>query len=163
MGVTFGNGYKSKEGYGQFRMNGKLYRSHRASFELKKRPLEPGEVVRHKCDKPYCVNVDHLEVGTPLENNNDKIERFRQPWEYAAIDYLEIRFMHQNGVPIDMITRRFGIKKTTLKSRLKDMEMTADFSNEDKVFHYRNRAIHEEAGNNKDNTPIKIIINRIIE
>ncbi|MDQ6598076.1 HNH endonuclease [Bacillus salipaludis] len=137
-------GYKSKVGYGQFKMNKKVYRSHRASFELKKRPLEPGEVVRHKCDNPSCVNVNHLELGTVQDNNMDKLERFRQPWHYAVIDYLEMLFMYQIGVPIDIIARRFSIKKTTLKSRLKDMEKSAVDPTEDRVFHYRDRAIHED-------------------
>jgi hypothetical protein len=33
--------------------------------------------VRHKCDNPLCVNVDHLELGTPKENIQDSIQRGR--------------------------------------------------------------------------------------
>lgn len=32
-------------------------------------------VVRHKCDNPRCVNIDHLEIGTDLDNARDFWER----------------------------------------------------------------------------------------
>lgn len=34
--------------------------------------------VRHKCDNPCCVNIDHLETGTPKDNSADMIKRGRQ-------------------------------------------------------------------------------------
>lgn len=39
------------------------------------------EVIRHKCDNPPCVNPDHLEVGTQMDNVNDAIDRGRAPFE----------------------------------------------------------------------------------
>lgn len=35
------------------------------------------EVVRHKCDNPRCINPDHLEGGTQLDNVQDCIKRNR--------------------------------------------------------------------------------------
>lgn len=38
----------------------------------------PKEIhVRHKCDNPCCVNIDHLEPGTAKENRHDCIDRGR--------------------------------------------------------------------------------------
>jgi hypothetical protein len=34
-------------------------------------------LVRHKCDTPACINPEHLELGTHLDNSNDKIQRGR--------------------------------------------------------------------------------------
>jgi hypothetical protein len=34
-------------------------------------------VVRHKCDRPGCVNIDHLETGTYSDNNQDAVRRGR--------------------------------------------------------------------------------------
>ncbi len=143
-GCHIWNGYTSKSGYGQFRMFGKVFHAHRAGYELKIRPLRHGEVVRHKCDNPSCVNVNHLEVGTIQDNNNDKMKRFRVPWQFPSIDYLEMRILYQEGVPLDVISRHFNINVKTLKRRISDMEMTADDPIDDRVFYYRDRAIHEE-------------------
>ena len=42
-------------------------------------PLEAisGKVVRHKCDNPRCINPDHLELGTQLDNVEDARKRGR--------------------------------------------------------------------------------------
>ena len=37
-----------------------------------------GSVVRHKCDTTFCVNPDHLEIGTQLDNIRDRQSRNRQ-------------------------------------------------------------------------------------
>lgn len=39
--------------------------------------IPAGQVVRHKCDNPFCINTDHLELGTQKENIRDMIERGR--------------------------------------------------------------------------------------
>jgi hypothetical protein len=41
-------------------------------------PLTGGMVVRHKCDLPGCVNIDHLLIGTQKQNIADMFERRRQ-------------------------------------------------------------------------------------
>lgn len=38
--------------------------------------------IRHKCDNPRCVNIDHLEPGTPKENTKDCIDRGRRAEKY---------------------------------------------------------------------------------
>jgi hypothetical protein len=37
-----------------------------------------GLVVRHRCDNPRCINPEHLEIGTQLDNVRDCIERGRE-------------------------------------------------------------------------------------
>lgn len=38
-------------------------------------------LVLHSCDTPACVNPDHLRVGTPLDNMQDKMKRNRHHWK----------------------------------------------------------------------------------
>lgn len=65
-------------GYGQFFADGKNHRAHRWLYEHVKGKLSDGLVVRHTCDNPACVNIEHLEVGTQRDNINDKVRRGRQ-------------------------------------------------------------------------------------
>jgi len=65
-------------GYGRFRVGRQKVRVHRLSYEMHCEAIPAGMVVRHKCDVPACVNPDHLAVGTPYDNVQDKVTRQRQ-------------------------------------------------------------------------------------
>jgi len=53
--------------------------AHRVSWELRhQRSLKPGDVVRHTCDNPRCVNPRHLVVGSQRDNVNDMDRRGRR-------------------------------------------------------------------------------------
>lgn len=68
---------RDADGYGSFWLEGKQVRAHRVAYAL----LHPGEeipvglVVRHTCDNPPCVR--HLVLGTPRENDQDRVLRNR--------------------------------------------------------------------------------------
>lgn len=68
-------GATTTSGYGLFFYRGKNMVATRFVMEVMKegRPLKNhiNEVVRHKCDNKICVNPDHLEVGTRMENMKD--------------------------------------------------------------------------------------------
>jgi hypothetical protein len=71
-----------RDGYGKFAIgHGKQdqthTRAHRFAYELLVGPIPDGMVVMHSCDTPACVNPDHLSVGTPLDNNDDKVAKGR--------------------------------------------------------------------------------------
>lgn len=51
--------------------------AHRVVFEHHHGALSPGEVVRHRCDNPPCVNPDHLLRGTQADNVADMWQRDR--------------------------------------------------------------------------------------
>ena len=50
---------------------------HRVVYELVNGPLEKGQVVRHTCDNPKCINPAHLLAGTHTDNMRDRDERER--------------------------------------------------------------------------------------
>jgi len=68
-----------KSGYGQIRLNYKMYKSHRLSFEIfnKCSVLRP-YFICHKCDIKACVNPDHLYIGTIYDNARDACLRGQQ-------------------------------------------------------------------------------------
>jgi hypothetical protein len=51
--------------------------AHRYVWQQANGPIPNGLVVRHKCDNPACVNLDHLELGTQADNMADRVNRNR--------------------------------------------------------------------------------------
>ena len=45
--------------------------AHRAAVVAAGRAIPDGCVVMHTCDRPLCVNPEHLVVGSVTENNRD--------------------------------------------------------------------------------------------
>jgi hypothetical protein len=70
-------GQKDKRGYGFLRLEGRLQRAHRIAYELRHGPIAGSMVVLHSCDRPSCVNPDHLSIGTQLENVRDMLNKGR--------------------------------------------------------------------------------------
>lgn len=69
------------DGYGKFQypVNGRQVhiRAHRWAYEHFVGPIRDGDVVMHVCDTPPCVNPNHLDTGSPIDNNDDKIGKGR--------------------------------------------------------------------------------------
>ncbi len=67
-------------GYGNTRLKRKTYTSHKLAYMVKLggKPVPTkinGEnaVIRHLCNRPACINPDHLQLGTSTENCADKV------------------------------------------------------------------------------------------
>lgn len=72
--------------YGMLRIQGKQVLAHRTMFKLVKGEIPEGMMVLHTCDVPYCVNPDHLYLGTQQDNMNDMKNRGRRVYKHNASD-----------------------------------------------------------------------------
>jgi len=66
----------SRDRYGRFKFEGKLWLAHRWLFQHAHGYLPPE--VCHACDKGLCVNERHLFPGTHLDNMNDRDAKRRR-------------------------------------------------------------------------------------
>lgn len=64
-------------GYGHLSYDGQIFRAHRISYELHCGPVPEGKMVLHKCDHRYCVNPEHLFIGTAQDNVTDMVNKSR--------------------------------------------------------------------------------------
>lgn len=64
-------------GYGEFFHDGKVHKAHRMSWTTYKGPIPECKQVLHSCDNTYCINPDHLFIGTHVDNMQDMAKKKR--------------------------------------------------------------------------------------
>lgn len=69
-------------GYGQIMVNRKAWTAHRYAYvlahgEIPMRDGKHGAVVMHTCDNRWCVNPEHLRIGTQGDNLRDMFAKGR--------------------------------------------------------------------------------------
>lgn len=64
-------------GYGNFFLNGRAVKAHRAAWILTFGPIAKSQVLCHRCDIPLCVNPAHLFLGTQKDNIADMFKKGR--------------------------------------------------------------------------------------
>lgn len=102
-------------GYGTTTYNRTQYRAHRVSWIVHHGAIPDGAYVCHRCDNILCVNPDHLFLGTPLSNMQDKIAKGRAKWlkgeelpgaKLTEQDVVAIRDSTETGA---VLARRYGV------------------------------------------------------
>lgn len=117
-GCWIWTGGRTGKGYGKCWHNERTLGAHVVSHLLFKGEIEPGLVVRHKCNVKLCVNPDHLIPGTYKDNLEDarvqygsigripEISRetimdiFRLRSEYCSSTVIALKL----NLPIDYVT-----------------------------------------------------------
>jgi hypothetical protein len=84
-------GSTNGKGYGVILLGGGsadrkiLLLAHRLQWMHHHGPLGAGMVIMHRCDNRLCINIDHLQAGTQLENMHDMIGKRRS--NYAGLKH----------------------------------------------------------------------------
>lgn len=119
-------GQKCPKGYGRLRIEGKQQRAHRLMYQLRHGPIADGLVVRHSCDNPSCINLDHLSLGTQLENVHDMLARGRankvngESHPSAKLTDSQVAEIRRRYVPgvygkgARVLANEFGVSKPTI-------------------------------------------------
>lgn len=70
-------GGRKRHGYGRVRIDGASTGAHRVAWTLANGPVPEGLHVLHRCDNPPCIRPDHLFLGTPADNAEDRTAKGR--------------------------------------------------------------------------------------
>lgn len=113
-------GYRNEHGYGRYRVaDGRRLYAHRFAWEQVHGPIPEGMCICHHCDNPPCINVEHLFLGTHLDNNRDMVAKGRlhtlrgeasPTARLTQVQVDEIRALYGAGNVMQAeLGRRFGI------------------------------------------------------
>lgn len=117
---------RNDDGYGQFKLNGKVKKAHVVSWSvIAGRPIPGGHGVLHKCDIRPCVRLSHLFTGTHQDNMVDRSAKGR--WRGGDLrgedhgaskltddQVLEIRSRCSAGETQISVAERFGIAQSNV-------------------------------------------------
>jgi len=111
-------------GYGQFRLNGKILRSHRLSWSMANSQEIPEDLlVMHSCDNRRCQNPNHLSLGTHQDNVDDMVAKGRSAKgsrnayrKLTEQQVREIRLAYKNPTPglNRQLQKKYGVHEHTI-------------------------------------------------
>lgn len=121
----YGVGAKNKNGeliravsvlkHAEFDFSRRRVKAYLVSFVIAKGTNTPGLFICHKCDRPCCVNPDHLFEGTQADNMRDKVIKGRhlrgEQAPAAKLTQLRvdmIRELHGDGIPASLLATVFS-------------------------------------------------------
>jgi hypothetical protein len=77
-----------------------------------------GLVVRHGCDNPSCINPQHLDIGTPLQNSADMVVRHRvargTSIHTSKLTEDDVRSIRKSNLTEKELGKMFGVSSSTI-------------------------------------------------
>ncbi|HEC62415.1 MAG TPA: hypothetical protein ENI27_09240 [bacterium] len=111
-------GARSNNGYGNFKLRGRVYKSHRIVYQWYYGLLSKGLFICHTCDTPYCCNPNHLFAGTQKENMRDRDRKKRNKITKLSWHEVQtIRQLKQRCSPVSQrrLAKWFGVSHATIQ------------------------------------------------
>ena len=97
--------------------------AHRMSKAAFGGPVPAGSVVMHSCDMPWCVNPDHLTVGTHKQNTADMIRKGRSRFRTPGFRSHQRRLSDEQAIeilrsaePTKRLARVYGVDHNVVRS-----------------------------------------------
>lgn len=116
-------GSRDKHGYGEFHLQTQTAKAHRISksgYDLHSIKVQ---VVMHKCDNPSCINPEHLQLGTQIDNIRDMHSKGREPrgsrhWHTTLVeeDIPNIRELKELGLHYKDIGIMFNVRPAVIRN-----------------------------------------------
>lgn len=117
------NGYCNPDGYGMLRLDVKIQKCHRFSYEDKIGPIEKGLEILHKCDTPACCNPNHLRADTHDENMKDMARKKRSSaYKFHGEKHYKATL---TDIQVSEIRNNFAIEKEPHKTIAKRYGVTS--------------------------------------
>lgn len=110
----------NNKGYGFFNYNGKIETAHRVAYRLYKGEIPKGLWVLHACDNSYCVNPNHLWLGTSQDNVDDMMKKKRNNQARgsksgkAKLNEELVKEIRQSSLSVMNLSRKLGIPHQTI-------------------------------------------------
>lgn len=100
--------------YGRFYYEGRRTMAHRSSWELwNNQKIPAGQVMRHLCHNPQCVNPRHLEPGSQKQNMEDMRRANRQGYRSKLTEAQKKRIRVSGGT-LRQLADEYGVSVTTI-------------------------------------------------
>ena len=105
-------------GYVRIKVDGEWTLAHKAVYESVHGEVG-NKIVMHRCDTRACARIDHLELGTHKENNDDRVAKGRSSKPKGVVSNSKISFQQAEefrarnvaGESMCSLSKAFGISK----------------------------------------------------
>lgn len=123
-GCLLWTGSATPDGYGYLLEGSRVARASHVALRLAGKDVPKGMFALHSCDNPYCVNADHLFVGSHKDNMTDMIAKGRHNFSGLALAPSkrgmndgkrdQARVFFEDGFGPTFIARATGVHKSTI-------------------------------------------------
>jgi hypothetical protein len=116
-----------KDGYVRIRYKGKHDRLFRVLYQKKYGAISKGLVLRHLCNNAWCVNIEHLKVGTQKENYQDMVDcgRSREGKQNIKIrgknnpanklEEEDVKEIYLSNLGCTTLSKKYNVSKTNIR------------------------------------------------